>query len=327
MSAAVWETMEGTRIKELTANQDILGYYLVRESTLKEGANGPYLDMILSDRTGNISAKIWQCQTGDARLYVRGTMVKVMAKIVEYRGNLQMNIGKIRLVEPDDGIDVEDYVDSAPMVSGEMYDRISGFAREIGDGAIRSVVEYFLTLYREKLMYYPAAKSIHHAIRGGLLYHTLKMLEAAEKMAEVYGSLNRDLLYAGVILHDMEKVNEMESDRLGMAEYTLEGELLGHLVMGARNIDRVARELNVPESTSLLLQHMIISHHLKAEYGSPKPPMLPEAEVLHHLDMIDARIYSFNHTLESLEEGEMSQRVFALDNRRVYKIPPMNGDE
>ncbi len=319
--------MEGTKIKDLQVNQDLIGYYLVRESSLREGSNGSFLDLTLSDETGTVNAKIWKCDPLDGQKYTKGVLVKVMAKMIEYRGNLQMNINRIRPAQADDGVDIEDFVESAPLRSEDMYDQVVSYAGKIEDGDIRKIVQFFLTEYKTKLLYYPAAKTIHHAIRGGLLFHMLKMLETAEAIALVYPSLSGDLLFAGVILHDIEKVNEMESDRLGIAHYTMEGEMLGHLVMGARNVDRAARAMNIPEEKSILLQHIVISHHQRLEYGSPKVPMVVEAEVLHHIDMIDARIYGFNDALAGLKDGTMSDRVFALDNRKVYKVPREQNNE
>jgi len=130
-----------------------------------------------------------------------------------------------------------------------------------------------------------------------------------------------------VILHDMEKIHELDADEMGLAEYTVEGEMLGHLVMGVKKIDAAARELGISEEKSLVLEHMVLAHHQKMEYGSPKPPMIPEAELLHYIDMIDARMYTFEETLGSLDPKSMSDRLFALDNRRVYRYDDMKGTE
>lgn len=311
--------MENTRIHELTVNQDLLGYYLVRESSLREGANGCYLDLMLGDRTGSVGAKLWQCKAEDADTYQRGRLVKVMARMTEYRGKLQMNIHKIRLVEPEDGIQPEDYMPAAPLDPGEMYAEVLAFADKIRDPGIAGLTRGFLAADRKPLQYYPAAKFIHHAVRSGLLYHMVRMLRSAEALSGVYGSLDTDLLYAGIILHDLEKLREMESDESGTAEYTVEGELLGHLVMGVKRIDAAARETGLDAEVSLLLQHLVLSHHQRPEFGSPKPPMIPEAEALHYLDMLDARVFTFEEVRENQEPGTLSERVFALDNRRVYR--------
>ncbi|QRN86757.1 HD domain-containing protein [Clostridia bacterium] len=311
--------MENSQISDLKTNQEVIGYYLVKEMTLKEGANGCYLDITLSDPTGVINAKVWKCDPKDANKYRKGTLVKVMARIAEFRGKAQMNIVKIRKANEEDGVKVEDFVAAAPFSGKDMYESVTEFARKIEDPDIRKVCFNFLESNRKELMYYPAAKAMHHAIRSGLLYHVLRMLQVAEGVSKVYTNLDRDLLFAGVILHDIEKVGELSSDELGLAEYTLEGELLGHLVMGVKNIEKYCDEANIPKEKSLVLQHMVLSHHQRPEYGSPKMPMIPEAEMLHYIDMMDARLYSFEDALKDVEPGEMSERVFSLDNRRVYR--------
>lgn len=230
-----------------------------------------------------------------------------------------MNIVKIRKANADDGVKVEDFVAAAPLAGKDMYEQVMGFARRIEDEDIRKVCFNFLESNRKELMYYPAAKAMHHAIRSGLLYHMVRMLQLADGVGNVYDNLDKDLLFAGVILHDIEKINELSSDELGLADYTLEGELLGHLVMGVKNIARYCEEANVPKEKSLVLQHMVLSHHQRPEYGSPKMPMIPEAEMLHYIDMMDARLYSFEDALKDIAPGEMSDRVFSLENRRVYR--------
>ena len=312
--------MEKTQIKDLQTNQEVIGYYLVKEAALKEGANGCYLDIMLSDSTGTMNAKIWKCDPEDAERYTKGTLVKVMARIAEFRGKPQMNIAKIRKAKKEDGVNIEEFVSAAPLEATQMYERVMDFARSIEDADIRKVCFNFLEKNRRELLYYPAAKAMHHAIRSGLLYHMMRMLQVAEQIAGIYQVLDRDLLIAGVILHDIEKVGELDSDELGLAEYTLEGELLGHLVMGVKNIARYCEEADIPGEKSLVLQHMVLSHHQRPEYGSPKMTMIHEAEVLHYIDMLDAGVFSFEDALKDLKPGEMSERVFSLENRRVYRF-------
>jgi 3'-5' exoribonuclease len=169
-------------------------------------------------------------------------------------------------------------------------------------------------------MYYPAAAKNHHAELSGLLYHMKRMLMTAERICEVYTNLNKDLVAAGVIVHDIEKLNEIEADTMGMASgYSFEGQLLGHLVQGIKSIDKLAEELGVGEEKKIMLEHMILSHHYEPDFGSPKKPLFPEAEILHYLDMIDARMYDMQEALDATFPGEFSDRVWTLDNRRLYK--------
>jgi len=171
----------------------------------------------------------------------------------------------------------------------------------------------------ERLLYWPAAKSLHHAIRSGLLFHVVRMLRTAEALCRVYESINPDLLYAGVIIHDLAKIGELSSNTLGMADYTKEGKMLGHIIMGVEELARAGKELGVSDEVLLLLKHMVISHHYEAEYGSPKKPMFLEAELLHYIDMVDARIYDYENAVRNISPGEFSDPVWSLDRRSVYK--------
>jgi 3'-5' exoribonuclease len=169
-------------------------------------------------------------------------------------------------------------------------------------------------------MYYPAASKNHHAQMAGLLYHVKRMLMNGERMCQVYTNLNADLVMAGVILHDMEKINEIESNELGIASgYSFEGQMLGHLIQGVKTLDRLTLELDFPREKAIMLEHMILSHHYEPEFGSPKKPLFPEAEILHYLDIIDARMFDMQDALDKTEPGEFSDRVWTLDNRRLYK--------
>ena len=173
-------------------------------------------------------------------------------------------------------------------------------------------------LIENSLRYYPAAQRIHHAERGGLLHHTTGMLRTARAVVGVYPWLNADLLYAGVILHDLCKTEEMISDNLGVVrDYSREGLLLGHLVLGVTRIQEAANDLGISGEPVLLLEHMLLSHHGEAEYGSPRKPMFPEAEVLHWVDLLDARMNEMSSAIAKVKPGVFSDKIWSLD-RRLY---------
>ena len=185
---------------------------------------------------------------------------------------------------------------------------------------IKRLTEYIVSENKEKLLYYPAAKKNHHSIRSGLLYHILRMLKTGESLADIYEFVNRDLLYAGIILHDMAKIEEMDSNELGIvSEYTMEGQLLGHLIQGIKNISKVSEKLGVSSEVSLLIEHMILSHHYYPEYGSPKKPMIPEGQLLHYIDTIDANMYDMDKALKEVEATEFTGPIWTLDRTRLYK--------
>jgi len=201
-----------------------------------------------------------------------------------------------------------------------MYNQIQNYIKRITNQDISRIVIEVLESYKDKLLFYPAAKQNHHSIRSGLLYHIMRMLMVAEKLTEVYTNVNRDLLYAGVILHDIAKIDEMEANELGVvSEYTIEGQLLGHIVQGVKIIDDFSRRLGVNREVSILLQHMILSHHYEPEFGSPKKPMIPEAELLHYIDIIDARMYDMESALSNAKPNEFTDKIWVLDNRKLYK--------
>lgn len=311
---------EGTRISELKAGETINGIYILRSAEIKvSSAKKTYIDMILSDSTGEIPAKWWDAGDEQFSGLVPNKLFYVNGKVDQWRETLQLNIARMRIADEEDQKHISEFVQSAPRSSEEMLEAIYAYTAKIKSSEIRRIVMTMLDRKEDKLMYWPAAKSLHHAIRGGLLFHIARMLQAAEALSRVYDGINTDLLYAGVIIHDLSKIGELNSNELGMAEYTKEGQLLGHIVMGVAEVDRVGRETGASEEVILLLKHMIVSHHYEADYGSPKKPAFLEAELLHHLDMIDARVYDYQNATRDVEPGSFSDPVWSLDRRCIYK--------
>jgi 3'-5' exoribonuclease len=217
-------------------------------------------------------------------------------------------------------IDKQDFIKAAPEQPEEMFAYIEKVANGTKDADLKKLLIKILSDNKPRLMYYPAAAKNHHAIFAGLLYHMKRMLMLAEKMTEVYPILDRDILLTGVIIHDIEKLNEMDSDENGtVSAYTFEGTMLGHLVGGVAQLETLCTELDIPYEKKVMLQHMVISHHYEPEYGSPKKPLFPEAEALHYLDMFDSKMYDFEDALQGVAPGKFSDRVWTLDNRKVYK--------
>ena len=201
-----------------------------------------------------------------------------------------------------------------------MYAEILAKAESVGDEELRKVAVALMERNKEKLMYYPAASKNHHAEMCGLLYHIKRMLLMGEKACEVYTDLDRDWVVTGVILHDMEKLNEIVAESDGIATvYSFEGQMLGHIIQGVKTIDRMTLELGFPREKAIMLEHMILAHHYEPEFGSPKKPLFPEAELLHYLDILDARMFDMEAALEATAEGEFSDKVRTLDNRKLYK--------
>ncbi|BEP29857.1 3'-5' exoribonuclease YhaM family protein [Helicovermis profundi] len=308
-------------IIEFEVGDDIQSFFIIKDLNLKTSSNNKkYFDMTLSDKTGQMNSKVWDIKDEMIDLYKTGAIVKVKGVVTLWQNNKQLKISKIRLKNDADNVDINELVPSAPIEPSLMYKEIFELTDLMENNDVKKLVQYFLTENKEKLMYYPAAKSNHHSIRAGLLYHILRMLKVGKGLVKVYPNIDSDLLYAGIILHDMEKINEMISDEMGIvSSYSFNGQLLGHLIMGIKKVDEAAKKLNVDEEISSLIQHMILSHHYEPEFGSPKKPLIPEGELLHYIDMIDARMYDMDKALSSVDTGEFTDGVYVLDRRRLYK--------
>jgi 3'-5' exoribonuclease len=310
----------GISIKDLKQDENINGIYILRRKELKEASNKKfYLDLTFSDNTGEINGKLWDV-TEDISLSMPLNMLYyVNARVDCWKDNMQLNIQKIRLADPDDQKEIDKFVPSAPIPPESMLKEIYSYANRIQHDEIRRLVIKMLKDKEDRLIYYPAARSLHHSIRSGLLYHIYRMLHLSDKIKQVYENVNPDLLYAGVLLHDLAKIGELESNILGFSEYSKEGQLLGHLIMGINEIENTGKSLGISKEVILVLQHMVASHHNEPEYGSPKRPMILEAELLHYIDLIDARVYDYENALKNVEKGAFSEPVWSLDRRRLYK--------
>jgi 3'-5' exoribonuclease len=279
--------------------------------------------LLLSDNTGEITAKKWDVSDGELpslNEIVEGDVVKVKAIVTEWNGMKQLRVLRIRKSVENDGIELSDYIRTAPEPPEDMYAYIMEKIEEFQDEELKALCQFIMEKNKEKLMYYPAASKNHHAELGGLLYHMKRMMMTGERICQVYTNLNKDLVLTGVVIHDIEKINEILANELGISSgYSFEGQMLGHLVQGIKTIDKLALELGISREKAIMLEHMILSHHYEPDFGSPKKPLFPEAEILHYLDIIDARMYDMEEALFSTDPGEFSDKVWTLDNRKLYK--------
>lgn len=317
--------MKSVYINELKKDMEFIDFFLVKSIAVKVGGNGKnYLDVLLADKTGEIASKKWDVSDDEIATLSEiseGKLVKVKAIVTEWNNMRQLRILRIRKAHESDELEMMDFVKAAPEKPEDMYEFIHAKAEAFEDADFKAIALRLLDDNREKLMYYPAAQKNHHAQLGGLLYHTKRMLMTGERICEVYTNLNKELVLTGVIIHDMEKINEIESNELGISPgYSFEGKMLGHIVQGVKSIDRLTLELGTPREKAIMLEHMILSHHYEPEFGSPKRPLFPEAEILHYLDIIDARMFDMEDALAATAPGEFSDRVFTLDNRQIYKV-------
>ncbi|MCI5698037.1 MAG: OB-fold nucleic acid binding domain-containing protein [Clostridiales bacterium] len=316
--------MKKIYISDLQEGQEFIDFFIVRASGIKIGSNGKkYLDISMGDRTGDLTAKKWDVSPSEEpalEAIKPGDIVKIKASVTVYRDAKQLRVTRIRQVKPEDGVNAMDLVKSAPESGESMFNYILNRAEEMHDEEFKAMSTTVLLRNKERLLYYPAAMRNHHAELAGLLWHMKRMIMHAEVLVNVYTILNRDLLVAGVIFHDIEKLTEINSNKLGVSDgYTFEGRLLGHLVQGVKVIDTLAEELGISQEKSIMLQHMSISHHYEADFGSPKKPLFPEAEMLHYLDIMDAKMYDMEEAISKTKPGEFSDRIWSMDNRTIYR--------
>jgi 3'-5' exoribonuclease len=293
-------------------------YLLVKASTKGIASNGkPFLTLILQDQTGEIEAKLWDCSSDDENVYCAQSIVKVYGDIHNYRGRNQLKLRNIRTIHEGDSVTVSDFLEVAPLEQDEMMSKITQYIFDMKNPNIQRLTRHLVKKHQAEFLQYPAATKNHHEFVSGLAYHVVSMLDLAKSIATLYPSLDTDLLYSGVILHDLGKVIELSGPISTV--YTTEGNLLGHITIMVNEIGKAAEELGISGEEITVLQHVVLSHHGKAEWGSPKPPLIKEAEILHYIDNLDAKMNMLDRALERVKPGEFSDRIFALDNRSFYK--------
>ncbi|KGX85279.1 3'-5' exoribonuclease YhaM [Pontibacillus litoralis] len=293
-------------------------YMLIKSASKGVASNGkPFLTLILRDATGEIEAKLWDASKEDEQTFVAEQLVKLAGDVNQFRGRLQLKIQSIRPAQLTDGVKAADFVEKAPISPEELMEKLTEFIFEMKNPNLQRITRQFVKQYQEGLLTYPAAVKNHHEYVSGLAHHIVSMLKLAKQLIDLYPDVDQDLLYAGIILHDLGKLKELSSATA--PSYTLEGKLIGHIPMMVEEIGAVAKGLGIEGEEVVMLQHMVLSHHGKAEWGSPKPPMIREAEMLHLIDHMDAKMNILNRALKKVNPGEFTERLFAMDQRSFYK--------
>ena len=308
------------KIADFQIGDVIEGYYILKDASAKTTANGrPYLQCQISDCSGFISAYYWD-YPGPIGAGEIGHVVKVRGEVTSYRGGPQFTGHRIRLATEKDEYDRSVLVPTAPINPDQRMQEIRDLVQTMEDADYRRICEVMLERYGEVFRTIPAAKTVHHSFISGLLMHTSNMLRTADFLSEIYCEIiDRSLLIAGTLLHDFAKKEEFLFSELGLAtNYSVKGQLLGHLVMGAQEIASVAAELGVPEEKSILLQHMLLSHHGQPEFGAAVVPMCAEAELLSEIDLIDSRMEIYAENLAEVQQGTFTNRVFSLE-KKIYR--------
>ena len=305
-------------ITNLQVGEQVDQFLLIKEA--KKGVTTvgkPFMSLVLQDRSGDIEAKLWDTNDEHEQTYRAQVIVRVGGEIHDYRGKNQLRVKQIRVARPEEGVQISDLLPSSETPKEELYEELTRFFFDIKNPTISRVTRHIMKKYNEQILVFPAATKNHHDYASGLLDHVVSMLRLSKAICDLYPTLNRDLMYAGVILHDIGKVIELTGP-VGTA-YTVEGNLLGHITIMVNEIGQAASELGVEGEEVMLLQHLVLSHHGKEEWGSPKRPMIQEAEILHYIDNIDAKMNMLTRALSRTNPGEFTERLFPLDNRSFYK--------
>jgi 3'-5' exoribonuclease len=300
------------------------GFFLVllkQQRTTK--TNKPYLNLILGDKTGQLEGRVWEPSNPlIAKEFERGDIIKARGSASRFDDRLQMKIDQLRLAQPGE-VDKTDLLPSTTYDVAALWRQLLSFVESFTNPDLKLLVTTLLddpalaAAYREA----PAAKQLHHAWLGGLLEHVVSLITLADRVATHYPLLDRDLLLTGVILHDLGKLREL-SWEIGF-EYTVEGMLLGHIQIGTALVEKAIDSLpGFPPKLKTLVLHMILSHHGKLEFGSPKLPMIPEALALSFLDDLDAKMQAMSTEFDKcIREGkspdELTGKVWSLDQRQL----------
>lgn len=308
------------KIYDYADGDEVNLFMVIKAADVRVAKNGnKYIAFTFSDPSGDITAKYWDAQPDEISRFQPGKVVLVTGKRDVYQGKPQIKLHHLRLTTANEPHDPAAFIPAAPCSQEQLEGEINQYVKAITNPTWQRIVEFMLRQFHDAFFTYPAAKTNHHAFLGGLAYHTVSILRLAEAVGEQYSDVRRDLLYAGAILHDLGKTVELTGPVA--TQYTVAGNLLGHIVLIDERIVETCAALGIDQYSedALLLRHMVIAHHGLLEYGSPERPALLEAEILHHLDDLDATIQMVNGALSQTEQGQFSARIFGLDNRRFYR--------
>lgn len=307
------------RIADMAVGDIVEGFYVLKSAASKVASNGrPFLNAVLSDAISAIDAKVWD-YGGPIGAADIGKVVKIRGTVSEFRGIPQISVDRIRLTDQNDHYDLSILVPVAPIDEEATFSGVENTVDSMKDTEYQAICREMLRRHSDRFREIPAAKSFHHSFLKGLLMHTASMLEIADCLAAHYSDMiDRDLLLAGTLLHDFAKTEEFTFSELGLVtDYTVKGKLLGHLTMGAEEIGEVGKQLGISEEKTVLLQHLLLSHHGEPEFGAAVRPQCAESELLSLIDLLDSRMEIYREALKNVPKGEFSQRIFALD-KAIY---------
>jgi 3'-5' exoribonuclease len=323
-------------VKDIKDRDHVSEVFLVKEKITAMAKNGkPYLTIRLMDKSGEVDAKVWENADQVAAQFERNDFLAITAKASVYLGKMQLIVSALRRL-PEEEVDLADFLPETESDIKEMETRLHALVATLGNDWLRRLLQDFFAdpVFMARYRMAPAAKGMHHVYLGGLLEHSLAVAALVDAMVPLYPGLDRDLLVAGALLHDVGKVREMTYTR--SFDYSDEGKLLGHITIGVEMVhERIMAITGFPPDLGMLLKHMLLSHHGQYEYGSPKRPKTVEATVLSYLDDLDSKINGIRTHIR--REGELSgnwtsyhrlyDRYYYLDGRERVAAPQEGGGE
>lgn len=308
------------KINQMKKDELFEGFYLIKKAELRKTRAGKdFLAMTFQDDSGEISGNLWDAQSHNVETFTAGKVIHMEGRREVYNNTPQVNQIKLRLPEDGEPNDPADFKEKPAVNVADVKEYLEQMVFKIENATWQRIVRALYRKYHQEFFTYPAAKTNHHAFESGLAYHTATMVRLADGIGDIYPELNKSLLFAGIMLHDLAKVIELSGP--DNTEYTVRGNLIGHIALIDEEITKVITELNIDDTREevTVLRHVVLSHHGLLEYGSPVRPKIMEAEIIHMIDNIDAEMMMMTTALSRIGEGEMTARLFALDNRSFYK--------
>ena len=308
-------------INTLVEGETIRNIYLCKGKRSAETRNGkPYDNLILQDKTGTLDGKVWDPNSNGIADYDEMDFIEVFGDVISYNNNLQLNIRQIRKAYEDEYV-AADYMPTTEKSTDSMFEELIGYVKKIDNDYLRQAVEYYFVndeAFIKTFVGHSAAKTVHHGFAGGLLEHTVSVVKMCEYMVSAYPILNKDLLYAAAICHDIGKTKELSP--FPTNDYTDDGQLLGHIVIGVEMISDAVRSIpGFPEQLASELKHCIVAHHGELEYGSPKKPALAEALALNFADATDAKMQTLTELFKDKKNNDWLgyNRLFESNLRKT----------